>query len=113
VANPGSITLDDSAGGLTVTSATTFSGTITLTAAGGNLTLVNIATGNSQDMAGITTGGGDILVGSVGAGRRDVDAAILRRDHGYQWLRGEFDRFGDVFDRRRRDRRGGWRSRRT
>ncbi|MFM7073044.1 MAG: beta strand repeat-containing protein, partial [Planctomycetota bacterium] len=67
VSGLGDIAIDDTAGGLTVTSAMTTDGTITLTAAAGNLSLVSVTAGGSKNVSGTTTGSGDIQIGNVSA----------------------------------------------
>ncbi|TXT37697.1 MAG: hypothetical protein FD138_590, partial [Planctomycetota bacterium] len=64
----GAIDINDLAGGLVVTSATTADGAITLNAAGGDLTLTTVtATGTSRNVVASTTTSGHILVNSVTA----------------------------------------------
>jgi hypothetical protein len=63
----GAIAVDDTAGGLTVTSATTNNGSIALTAAGGNLTLASVTAGSMQSVSATTTASGNIAVGLVTA----------------------------------------------
>ena len=65
----GDINISDTAGGLTVTSATTSGtgGNITLEATGGNLTLTTVTAGGSGDVVASTATSGDILVGNVTA----------------------------------------------
>ncbi|MEQ1862829.1 MAG: hypothetical protein ABMA13_23145, partial [Chthoniobacteraceae bacterium] len=62
------IDLSDVAGGLSVTSATTTDGAITLNATGGDLTLTTVtAGGTGRNIAATTTTSGNVLVGNVTA----------------------------------------------
>jgi hypothetical protein len=64
----GAINISDTAGGLAVTTATTFDGDITLNAAGGDLTVTTVtASGTGADVQLSTTTSGDVNVGAVTA----------------------------------------------
>ncbi|QDU28396.1 Hemolysin, chromosomal [Anatilimnocola aggregata] len=63
----GVINIDDLAGGLTVTSATTNNGSITLNATNGDLTLMSVTAGGSNNILATTTTSGNVLVDEVTA----------------------------------------------
>src|SRR5690606_21495236 len=62
---PGTIVIDDVAGGLNVLSATTNDGDITLTATDGDLELNGVVAGGTGNVTASTLGSGNILVGDV------------------------------------------------
>jgi fibronectin-binding autotransporter adhesin len=63
----GNMDIADTAGGLQVTSAATTNGSIVLSAAGGDLVLINVAANGTGNVNATTTTSGNIVVGSVTA----------------------------------------------
>ncbi|OGT79553.1 MAG: hypothetical protein A3H91_15460, partial [Gammaproteobacteria bacterium RIFCSPLOWO2_02_FULL_61_13] len=72
VTGTGAIDISDTAGGMTVTSATTADGAITLNATGGDLTLTTVTATGTANITGTTTTSGNIVVGNVTAAGDNV-----------------------------------------